>query len=373
MFFPFRSGDRFPSITELKVFGYAWDIDTNWVEMAWHWASPWFDQSTPIRGDATAWKGAMDWSRLKRLEIDRPSDDFLIAFKGELKSIESLTIRSKLWDWELEVLLNKFVESGEKREKLTRLRRRYTSFITSLPPLGQLNLNGMANIVNVTAILEIHGPSLRSLALHERQIDCLDSRCGHGMLRRSPAMSVDDFKLLVQLADKVELLELDVAEDLRELGMSDQQLPWMADFLQHLQSLPMLKDLVLHFPAPQNSVPSYECFIYWDEHCESPKLMGPPMDEGIALSIFRRLRAIEDGIGERLEQLTLYADILKRPPHPLSDPYHANYQLYPPTKWSCSVDDDGREGCFDAGWELGRHNADSNDIDQLRGLIEVGE
>ena len=360
LFLPFRSGDRFPNITELKVLGYPWDVDSRQIEGSWWHSSSWFDHFTPVRGDVTAWKAAMDWSRLKKLDIDRPSESFLEAFQGKLKAVESFTLRPKPWDWKLQRI---FSNGGKALEEL---KGQHTSFIASLPPLKELQMNDMASIINMTEILEIHGPSLESLALRGRKIECWYGHCRRVALGPISSASPEDFKLLTQSAPKLERLELDLATGPGVLTMEGQVPLWVSDFLDGLRSLAKLKTLTLYFKEQIKEEP--QCAVRWRENCVLPKVVRPVLDERIALDIFRKLRRVEDGTGEHLERLTLHADVIKERRHLTFSHLEPDSSL----RWLCSVDVDGREEYHDAGRKVERRGPNPNDVVQLAGLIEAG-
>ena len=124
----FRAGDRFPGLEELVISGYDW---------------------YPL--GLEAWKKAMNWGKLKRLDADRPPNDFLQAFSGELDGLDTLILRPK-WDvWGDEDTLCGFDATTDE------LRENYTSFISGLAPLRELSISGMGKLLDMTKILDTDG------------------------------------------------------------------------------------------------------------------------------------------------------------------------------------------------------------------------
>ena len=68
--FSFQPRDRFPDLEELTPSGYHWDYrPMTW----WNYHPP---------SNVESWRVALDWSRLKRLDLDIPPPSFIKAFHG---------------------------------------------------------------------------------------------------------------------------------------------------------------------------------------------------------------------------------------------------------------------------------------------------
>ncbi len=84
--FNFRKGDTFPHLESLTLSGYDRDSrkTTSW------WAQ--------MPSNLESWRLAMDWTRLKYLDIDLPPKSFLEAFSkpDQLARLESLVLRPRL-------------------------------------------------------------------------------------------------------------------------------------------------------------------------------------------------------------------------------------------------------------------------------------
>ncbi|KAF2498697.1 hypothetical protein BU16DRAFT_302989 [Lophium mytilinum] len=205
--FNFHGYDTFHALEHLELSGYNWDDTTRNEE-----------------GSTAAWKNHMDWSKLRTLNIDLPPNSFLNAFKGEdiLQSLDSLTLRPKWGFWGDETTLYNFDDEAHQ------LRANYTSFITSLRPLGELSVSGMGEHLDIISILERHGATLRKLSIHEFEGGCFN--------RTRPSL-VHQLDRIHEHAPDLHTLELDFLRD-----RSDWPNPTM-----ELARFEALRELHMHF------------------------------------------------------------------------------------------------------------------------------
>ena len=157
--FPFRQNDRFPALETLKVSAYNWKEETP------------YEWEPGLRPPSTiAWKEAMDWSKLKHLDLALPPIAFFGNTTGDqLKNLESLVLRPLNGFWgDVESLCT-------HKKGAEDLRRAVFSFVASTPPLKALTINGLGRVPSpseLEQLLSIHGQSLRHLSLHDFEGDC---------------------------------------------------------------------------------------------------------------------------------------------------------------------------------------------------------
>ena len=328
--FPWRAGDRLPDLENLTLSGYDWEP----------WVSPWSEHSRP--SSARAWKNAMDWGKLKRLDIDRPPNSFLEAFHGELSDLESLVLRPRWAFWGDEVTLCSFNEDGNE------LRQNYTSFITALPPLRELSISGMGELLNLTPILETHGTSLEKLKIHELEHDCT-YETGNSTWTR-PSLTVAEIKQLNAAAPNLQSLTLDVYRSNND---------WPITILKALSAFPNLSHLTLSFDLedPQHRRYTKECWTHGsgrDKYCMVNELMLPLLNQTSAIEIFQSLRREQREtmpgndnntiINKLLEKLTVSAgDYGRQTGGGLRLTEHCDYPR--PVRYECWIKGEEREVC----------------------------
>jgi hypothetical protein len=85
--FDWRSGDKICDLETLSLSCYRWEA---------HGDTPW-DGNRYNRGESPKpWLKAMDWSKLRRLQLDRPPSEFVQTYIGKLTGLESLNIRPQV-------------------------------------------------------------------------------------------------------------------------------------------------------------------------------------------------------------------------------------------------------------------------------------
>jgi hypothetical protein len=311
--FDWKQGDKFSTLDELELSGYGW-INQR------HSRSGHPRPLSPIW-----WKAAMDWSRLKRIDIDRPPIQFLEAFQCELTGLESFKIRPEWGFWGDEDTFCSFDQNA------TMLRNNYTSFIKSLPPLRELSIGGMGELLNVTDILEVHGPSLENLTIHEFESDC---RPGCNETWGRPTFSVKDLRSINEMAPVLTSLEVDVYR----------RGSWPHHIFSTLSQFQNLKMLTLWFDLknPHEQIQARPC-ARTANYCMMNPAMEPRLDKKAALQIFKELTAAQKS--KKLDTLTLYTGDVNR--HQggglrLGRGYDTDYS---PTQFECKIVS-GMPKCF---------------------------
>ncbi|KAJ9666605.1 hypothetical protein H2201_003264 [Coniosporium apollinis] len=315
--FNWKEGDVFPPLQNLTLSGYDWDA-----------------QGRNGRSNVQSWKKAMDWSQLKRLDIDLPPRSFLEAFGGQLHGLESFTLRPKWSFWGDEVTLCGFDNATNQ------LRKNYTSFITTLPSLRELSISGMGELLNMTPILSQHGASLERLSIHEFERDC-NYATGNATWTR-PFLSIPDIEEIKRSAPYLQSLTLDIYRSANR---------WPTATLKALSTFPNLTDLTINFDLedPWRTKYAEHCMVREearDEYCGVNELMRPYLNKTTVTDIFQRLRRFggHDGAKSNIQTLTLYAgDHGRQEGGGLRIPFH--YEHPKPIKFKCWVDGNGTEEC----------------------------
>ena len=318
--FKWKEGDRFPNLEDLTLSGYRWDSERG------------FDWSTRRKSSVDAWKAAMDWSLLKRLDLDRPPNSFLEAFRGQLHSLDSLVLRPRWGFWGDE---DTFCASDEAAGEL---RENYTTFIIALSPLRELSISGMGELLNMTPILEAHGPSLQALRIHEFERDCT-YESGNATLIR-PFFNLAQIEEIKTAAPNLQSLSLDVYRSANR---------WPTTIFRALSSFPNLSHLTMYFDLEDawRKTRTKRCYLrdedsIWDQYCTVHELMQPILNQTSAETIFHDLRMDQPGM--KLQNLTMYAgDFERREGGGLR--YEAHDEYNRPMRYDCWAEEDGMERC----------------------------
>ena len=346
--FMFKKGDTFPPLENLTLSGYDWDSRrrTSW----------WAQTPTSLQ----SWRLAMDWSRLKHLDIDLPPKSFLEAFSGpdHLAGLETLVLRPRLNFWGDEITLCDVDEVTEQ------LRQGYTSFIATLPPLRGLSISGMGSSLDLGPILEAHGESLKTLSLHEYESNCIYE--GNWV---RPTLNITQLRHLSHAAPNLEAMALDLQRN---------GLEWPAAALKALSTFENLRDLTIRFDLENHNdmKPVQRCAINRSSGlCTVPALTQPVLDQTAAREIFREIQSSQSG--KKLQHLTLYAgDYGREEGGGLRVFAHKEHNR--PVKFECGVAEDA-SGCC-KGW-IGRSVDDGYDDPddhdgypkRIMGVFEQGE
>ncbi|MCJ1380635.1 hypothetical protein MMC17_003743 [Xylographa soralifera] len=318
--FNWKAGDRFPDLEDLTLSGYHWESRSD------------SGRSTRTSSSVDAWKAAMNWSLLKRLDLDRPPNSFLEAFRGELYSLDSLVLRPRWGFWGDEDTFCAFDEAAEQ------LRENYTTFIATLSPLRELSISGMGKLLNITPILEAHGPSLQSLRIHEFERDCTNEASNATLIR--PFLDIAQIEEINAAAPKLESLSLDVYRSANR---------WPITIFKALTAFPNLSNLTIYFDLEDAWRKRRTKGWYlrdedsiWDKYCTVHELMQPILNQTAAQTIFHDLST--DKLGVKLQNLTMYiGNFERREGGGLRYPAHDEYNT--PMRYECWVEDDGLERC----------------------------
>ena len=162
--FKFLSGDRFPALHELSLDGYDLgdyrpfreeprrdhpraamkpmileNADANYLPAS---------QTVYIPGaNLDAWKQAMDWTALQRLQLVNVDNIFFWKMKGHLPSVKHLWLRDNYGRNDVSTYM--------------------TDFINSLNSLTNISAVGYTGSVDWSQVLERHGPTLERLEIGE--------------------------------------------------------------------------------------------------------------------------------------------------------------------------------------------------------------
>ena len=270
----FLEGDRFPDLESLTLSGYLWD-------------------DTPFAADLTEfstlerWDHAMDWTKLKSLDLSFPPVSFMDYFsKGQLRGLKSFMVRPEYGIYGDEKTLCGQSDNVEKH------RQALISFVAGLPPLEKLGISGLGRLLSVEElehILQIHGPSLKHFGLHEFERDC-------GQVRE--AMDAEYIRKLGLAAPNLESITLDVNRTRN--APFPELLPDFSAF-KHLQRL------TAHFPLddPNQRRFARQCREEpGEERCIVPTLLEPQLDRDVAAKMFRDIKSQQ--CGGTLQHMTLY-------------------------------------------------------------------
>lgn len=277
--FDWKKGDRFPTLENLTLSGYDWN--------------------SMVRGtgksNAEYWKEVMDWSQLKRLDLSLPPNSFLETFRNNFDSLTSLSLRPEFGFWGDELTLCEFNEAAQE------LRQNYTSFVVDLPPLRELSISGMGQLLNMTPILQAHGASLETLAIHEFESECKYETCNATWAR--PIFSVSDLEEINTAAPKLQTLTLDVRQNRGK---------WPVAIFRALSKFANVSDLNIYVDLEDRERTKYvnKCYIFRegpfrDQYCKINELMEPQLNHTTAQEVFNLLR--QNKVGEELRNITLIA------------------------------------------------------------------
>jgi hypothetical protein len=273
--FNWTEGDTFSTLDHLSVSGYGWVPDKKYNDL--------FGEE--IRSASLpAWKAAMDWCKLKSLDVARPPREFLDTFHGELHSLESFKLRPA-WRNGWEETLCDFDQNA------TTLREAYTRFIKALPPLKELSISGMGALLNMTEILQVHGATLQTLSIHEYEHDC---RSDLNKTWTRPTLSVSELDAINKLAPQLQHLELDVPRD--------KDWPW--ESLIQISKLQELVSVTLWFDLEDSREQTSVSGCYGaPEECTFNIAQEPQLTSESAVKIYQALRAGQEV--QQLERATL--------------------------------------------------------------------
>lgn len=277
--FDWKVGDKFSQLDELKLSGYGWVNERRFLS------------ERPRPRSTIAWKEVMDWSKLRKLDIDRPPDEFLEAFRGHLTGLESFKIRPRLGFWGSENTFCSFCQNS------TELRQNYTAFIKDLPPLRELSISGMGELLNVTDLLQRHGQTMENLTIHEFERDCRP--CGNTTWGR-PTLSIDELQSINDLAPNLKSLELDIYR----------RWDWPHRIFNVLSQFQNLESLTLWFDLEDPYEQTKPKLCYRQQNCVMNVPMEPFLDKKTALMIFRELKAAQQS--QKLTSVILYTGDVNR-------------------------------------------------------------
>ena len=316
--FEWRPGDVFPPLANLTLLGYDWAI-TDGGQIR----DPWINR--------------MDWSQLRQLEIDLPSEVLLNELNGKLPNLESLTVRPK---WGVRRDDRTLCERGKKLESI---HRSYLDFISELPSLRELTISGLGSLLNYTKILQRHGQRLTQLGFHDFEADCGSAYSNRSWIR--PTFSATEIEEIGGLAPHLKHLILDVN---RTPGT------WpKADIFKALSAFPDLDTLSLYFNLQDSR--------RWinEKHCISKSvgtigyctirtmrdLLLPRLDTSTAPELWRQVKAHRTARGlPMVRSLFLYSgDYTSDMYGGLPDGFHFETPL--PLNISCDKDDLRRVSC----------------------------
>ena len=291
--FRFTRGDRFPPLEELRLQGYDFD-DVLYRHLhgreesrtRWYWARlyladvmgfdslrPTLDQrplEPPSASNLDLWRFAMDWTKLKRLELAETNPRFLQKMTGQLPGLKSLTL-GPWWKGEEDRLIN-----------------RTSSFIMGSPPLSTLSLHGYTKHTNWTDVLARHGSTLKGLEIREWESENpFDPR---------PILSLPQIQRINDICPLLEELSVDINRN----GTWPYELLGTLATFENLQKLKMWFELGIDQHGDEGS--------YWmprsKRNISDEDYRQPSINSSSALTLFQYLRSQKKRV--ELQQLTLY-------------------------------------------------------------------
>lgn len=174
-------------------------------EQSWEdfdWLNPMFSRQRPKGGENTnleAWIEAMDWSRIKHLDIDYASPQALEVMAENLPNLESLSL-GPWYRW----AFNETTQPEELESVML--------FLDKVGPLRGLSLTSVGSKVPLKRILERHCPTLKELKIHERDyLHAMDEQ--YGIDRPREALEEEELKLIRDECPDLESLTVDVNRD----------------------------------------------------------------------------------------------------------------------------------------------------------------
>jgi hypothetical protein len=277
----------------------------------------------------------MDWSRLTSLTIDYhyDSDLFYTTMAPYLPHLQDLSL---LWN------------STGPLVPISRL-----SFLVQLPPLHSLSIlferpyqSETRTSFPLDEIFDIHGPSLRSLSLHQHESSV--------PINRRPMLSLAEIDVVRARSPRLEHLGLDI----------DRNGTFPYDHLRAIAAIPTLTSLTLNMEVGTDLLAGDSGEYGWN--AEGPEGPGPwrepRMNVSAAENLFAELRAmkrgkslqkVEFGVGDWVDNV-------------YSGPaFGAPWMAGRPRKFSCAVDREGKGVCYDLG---GKNDAERRMRDEELGL-----
>lgn len=280
----------FPPLENLTILHYDWEQLTPYRNLP--------ALLTGRKPNVELWRDAMDWSQLKRLDMDLPSAVFLDTFSGSLTGLEELVWRAQLGFWGDEETICDMSHEGDA------LRAKYERFIETLPRLQRLQVSGTGKHLNLTRILRKHGPALQHFGLNELEGDC------YWWTNASrPFMDPKGLQQINALAPNLRSISLDV-----ERSGKPELEGWGWATLDVLATFPQVSRIFLHFDLEDRNDEQHKehcseaSSATTDEvaqsFCSRPSLMKPELTGPEALKIFQHLRKKKAGVS--LERLRVW-------------------------------------------------------------------
>ena len=115
---------------------------------------PELSKPTDNRTNLEAWREAMDWTTLRRLEIKSPSLHVFNNLKDSLPDLKSIRAGP------LSIYGHNETENQAIRDALT-------AFILDAPHLEEIGIGPMGQPLPVEKFVEVHGNTLKALEVHE--------------------------------------------------------------------------------------------------------------------------------------------------------------------------------------------------------------
>lgn len=287
-YFEFSLGDRFPPLEELRLDGYDLDGRRTAIsrqrqradERDWRWYRNYLADITGIcsirrigkieEGDQASiptnldlFRGAMDWTKLQRLEILHPPLLFVQDMAGQLPSLKSLKLGP--------------VYVGCKKDLIASAT---TDFIMNSPQLEKLSLHGYTDLLDWDKIMSRHGETLRELTI--RKYESRDP------LNPRPTLSASKIQDLKALCPNLTQLGLDI----------NRNGTWPYPILDALATFPKIRALDLFFELGEDLHTDEEEMYYWHppEEQDDSAFRLPRVSFSSALQIFRHLRSRKAGV-----------------------------------------------------------------------------
>lgn len=295
--FEIRPGDRLPPLEELRLDGYDLDGRRSTVRRerqkadanGWRWYRNFvadvigmdsirrigrIEERDPasIPTNLDLLRGAMDWTKLQRLEIIHPPLLFVQDMAGQLPSLKSLKLGP--------------VHIGCGKDLVA---DKTTEFIMKSPKLEKLSLHGYTGLLDWINITSRHGETLQELTITKYE--------SRDPLNPRPTFSASKIQDLKASCPNLTKLGLDINRD----GT------WPYPILDALATFPKLRALDLFFELGEDLHIDEEQSYYWHpfEEEDNSAFRLPRVSSSSALHLFRHLRSRKTGV--ELERLAVHA------------------------------------------------------------------
>ena len=325
--FNWSDGDIFPSLRNLTIINYDWRVSEDGQI-----SDPWINR--------------MDWSQLEHLEMDIPSPQVFESLMSKLSGLRSLKLHPEWGFWGDGGALCSYDSPAYKNSSS------FYDSIISLSPLNRLSLNGLGGHLEITKLLEKHGPTLEQFTIHNLENDCQYITGNDSWVR--PYLNLSEIAEIRERAPHLKSLGLDVHRT---------SSTWLGGVFKELSEFTDLEDLTMYFnnQDPYNWNETRYCPSHGS--CLAKTAVEPPQTKSISLELWRKIEEGRKSNGlSMVRTLTLYAgDWGETEMDVKQNTYHDENPI--PKKYRCTRQPSGSVQCLrEKGiWDY-YNNDDTNDM-----------